>query len=132
MSLKISHLIKETKSLYYNFSTYERIFIQENSRKNKMLSNFNNDLNVGVVPIYIQISESVRKLYKIIYYRSMDKNLFDDNTHLLEIAVYNVVKENIGSRKFRDLKEEMISEVFLGDSYNLEIGLGVKKNFSFK
>lgn len=60
MSLKIS-LIKETKSLYYNFSTYERIFIQENSRKNKMLSNFNNDLNVGVVPIYIQISESVRK-----------------------------------------------------------------------
>ena len=60
MSLKIS-LIKETKSLYYNFSIYEKIFIQENSRKNRKLSNFNNDLNVSVVPIYIQICESVRK-----------------------------------------------------------------------
>jgi hypothetical protein len=58
----------------------------------------------------------------------MNKNLFDDNTHLLEHTVYNLVKENIGSRKFRDLKEEIV----LGDSYNLEIGLGVKKNFSFK
>lgn len=59
----------------------------------------------------------------------MDKNLFDDNTHLLEHTVYNLVKENIGSRKFRDLKEEIVSEIFLGNSYTLEIGLGVKKKF---
>ena len=54
----------KTDKIYLQFSLYERMFIQEASRRSKELLNMGNSISATMTPIHILIANSTKNKYK--------------------------------------------------------------------